>query len=251
MTLPPITTYGAGLRIGDYFMPAKPNFVEGHRLEVARTNDGRIVCASPELRKSYAEVDISWLPFCAEKYQISPEISDYVLIDVPIVVADYPNRNMDAFTYKELTDWRTAIGRTAYQTFVGKPVHQDHDNQVDDRAKGVILDATFIEFQGQPHVKILKAFCRQKDERLAKLVQERNRVGHSMGALVERTECGLPWCKFISDGRVTCDHIKKGAGKGDIVRGHLVYEKMLDFYFIESSSVEDPAYVVAVTDNVF
>jgi len=251
MNLPPITQYGPGLRIGDYFMPTAPHIVEGHRLEVARTNDGRIVCASPELRQSYSEVDISWLPFCAEKYQISPDISDYVLVDVPIVVADYPNRNMDAFTYKELTDWRTAIGRAAYQTFIGKPVHQDHDNQVDERAKGVILDATLVQFGGKPHVKILKAFCRQKDAQLAQKVQERNRVGHSMGALVERTECSLPRCKFISDGRVTCDHIKNGTGKGDVVRGHLVYEKMKDFYFIESSSVLDPAYVRAITDNVF
>lgn len=248
---PLITTYGPGFKIGDYFMPTDPLALEGHRLEIARTNDGRLVCASPELKKSYSEVDISWLPFCAEKYQISPEIGDYVLVDVPIVVADYPNRNMDAFPYKELTDWRTAIGRTAYQTFVGKPVHQDHDNQVDERAKGVILDATFVEFRGRPHVKILKAFCRQKDPRLANLVQQRHRIGHSMGALVERTECSYPKCRFISDGRVTCDHIKKGAGKGDIIHGHLIYEKMLDFYYIESSSVEDPAYVRAITDNVF
>ncbi len=246
-----IVKSGPGIHVGDYFMPAEPHIFEGHRLEVSRTDDGRLVCASPELRKSYAEVDISWLPFCAEKYQISPDIADYVLIDVPIVVADLPNRNMDAFTYKELTDWRTAIGRTAYQTFIGKPAHQDHDNQEDKRAKGAIFDSTLVDYRGRPHVKILKGFCRQKDPHLARLVQERNRIGHSMGALVERTECSLPWCRYDSDGRVTCDDIKNGAGKGDVVKGHLVYEKMKDFYFIESSSVEDPAYVIALTDHVF
>jgi hypothetical protein len=35
------------------------------------------------------------------------------------------------------------------------------------------------------------------------------------------------------------------------LRNHLVYEEMLDFYFVESSSVEDPAYVVALSDKIW
>lgn len=246
-----IVPHGPGIHVGDYFMPENPITFEGHKLDVFQ-KDTRLVAASASLKKAnHNEVDISWLPFAAEQYKLSPDIADYVLIDVPIVVADYPNRNMDAFPYTELTTWRTAIGRAAYMTFVGKPVHQDHDNQADERAKGVIFDASLITYRGKPHVKILKGFDRTKDSRLANLVQQRNRVGHSMGALVERTVCSLPWCKYVSDGRVTCDHVNNGAGKGDVVKGHLVYEGMLDFYFIESSSVEDPAYVIALTDHVF
>ena len=76
-----------------------------------------------------------------------------------------------------------------------------------------------------------------------------------MGALVERTMCSIPRCQYISDGTQTCKHINGGAGKGSIyeINGtrHLAYEQMMDFYFIESSSVTDPAYVVALSDNVW
>lgn len=255
--------YGPGLHIGDYFAAGyfqgnsfvdEPPILEGRKLDVHTTgNTIRIAGAALEKVGNCAcgFMDISWLPFCAERYHISADIKDYVLVDVPIVVADYPNRNMDAFTYGQLTDWRTPIGRVAYQTFVGKPVHQDHNNMDDTKAKGVIFDASLVKFQGRWHVKILKGFDRSKDPRIARLVGERNRLGHSMGALVERTECAAPWCRFRSDGRVTCDHIRNGAGKGERNRGHLMYENMLDFYFVESSTVEDPAYVIALSNRIW
>jgi hypothetical protein len=225
---------------------------EGCKLDQMH-GDGRIKVASPTVDKR--SIDISWLPFCSEQYQVSADINDYVLVEVPIVVADIPNRNLDSFPYTELTAWRTANSLPAYATFRGKPVHQDHDNLDDSKAKGVIFDATFTPFRDKYHVKILKGFDRSKDQRLAKLVQERNRIGHSMGALVERTECSIPGCNYISDGTQTCKHINGGAGKGGIykVNGkeHLAYESMLDFYYIESSSVEDPAYVVALSETVW
>lgn len=203
-------------------------------------------------------IDISWLPFCAEQYQISPNINDYVLVEVANVVADVPNRNMDAFPYTELTAWRTANSRPAYATFIGKPVHQDHDNLDDTKAKGVIFDATLTPFRGKYHVKLLKGFDRSKDAKLAKEVQERGSIGHSMGALVERTECSIPDCNFISDGTETCKHINGGAGKGGIyiVNGakHLAYERMLDFYFIEDSLIHfpnDQAYIYALSDTIW
>ncbi len=210
--------------------------------------DGRLKVAAPTTDKN---IDITWLPYAAEQYHISADINDYVLVEVPIVVADVPNRNLDSFPYLELTTWRTANSRPAFGTFVGKPVHQDHDNLDDTKAKGVIFDATLTPFQGKYHVKILKGFDRTKDARLAKLVQEKNRIGHSMGALVEKTECSIPDCRYISDGTQTCRHINGGKGKSQVVKGHLVYESMLDFYFIESSSVEDPAYVIALSEFVW
>jgi hypothetical protein len=259
----PIVSHGPGLHVGDYFTAGRfegnsfvrePSIIEGRTLDVHRSGNTLRV-ASPELEKvgncACGHLDISWLPFAAERYHTSADIRDYVLVDVPIVVANFPNRNMDAFTYQQLTDWRTPIGRVAYQTFIGKPAHKDHDNMDDTKAKGIIFDASLVPFRGRWHVKILKGFDRSKDQRLANLVQKKNRIGHSMGALVERTECSLPWCKFHSDGRITCDHVRQGAGKGERQRGHLVYENMLDFYFVESSSVEDPAYVVALSDKIW
>lgn len=258
MTHHRIVQHGPGLHVGDFVLAQtidrdrvidpKPKIIEGHRLEKIRiagkqhaVGEGLEACACDRL-------DISWLPFASAQYQISPDIKDYVLVEVPIVVATFPNRNLDAFPYEELTAWRTMHGRPGYRTFVGKPVHQDHDNQVDERAKGIILDASLVPFRGRWHVKILKAFDRTKDPKLAGQVQQKNRVGHSMGALVEETECSHPDCRFLSDGVNTCDHIQGGAGKGQIINNHLIYELLRRWAMVESSSVADPAYAVALSD---
>jgi len=261
-----IVSSGRGIHVGDTFFSQtqngdiyydEPNFIEGHRLETLRANGGSSIrIAGTELGKvsqncACGFLDVSWLPLAAKAYKISPDIKDYVLVDIPIVLANVPNRNGDCFTYKELTTFRPIIGMPAFKTFYGKPAHQDHDNMDPTRAKGVIFDATLTPFRGVWHVKILKGFDRTKDPRLAKLVRQKSRIGHSMGALVERTECGLPWCNFHSDGRITCDHINGGQGKGDIIKGHLVYENMMDYYFVECSSVEDPAYPIALSREIW
>ncbi|MFA5135445.1 MAG: hypothetical protein WC505_06705 [Patescibacteria group bacterium] len=251
----PIVSYGPGIHVGDYMLATsvdnKPLAIEGHKLEKIQRN-GKFVVAGAGLDACACGVlAIDWLPFCSEKYHISSKIDDYVIVEVPIVVETYPNRNLDAFPYEELTAWSTQAGRPRFQTFVGKPVHQDHKNQDDTKAKGVIFDASLRQYQGRWHVVILKGFDRSKDPRLAELVQKKNRIGHSMGSLVQRTECSLPWCRYIGDGITTCEHIRKGSGKGDVVRGHLVYELLRDFDYVESSSVEDPAYCVALSDSVW
>lgn len=254
----PIVKYGPGVHVGDYMLAQTidrdnvidkaPKVVHGYRLDKLKVagkdvamGDGLDACACGRL-------EIDWLPFAAEQYHISPDIHDYVLVEVPIVVASYPNRNLDAFPYEELTAWRTSVGRPSYASFIGKPVHQDHDNQDDAKAKGVIFDATLVSFRGRWHVKILKGFDRSKDKKLADLVQKKNRVGHSMGALVEQTECSSPSCRYLSDGVTTCQHIAKGTGKGDVIDGHLIYELLRKFVYVESSSVADPAYTVALSD---
>lgn len=242
--------YLAETQQGNKYTPGVCTF-EGCKLDKMFA-ENKLKVANPITGKN---LDVSWLPFCSPHYEISADINDFIFVEVPIVVADVPNRNMDDFGFEELTSWRTANSLPAYATFQGKPVHQDHDNLDDTKAKGVIFDATLVPFRDKYHVKILKGFDRSKDARLAKLVQDRNRIGHSMGALVERTMCSLPTCRYISDGTQTCKHINGGAGKGDIYeidgKRHLAYEQMLDFYFIESSSVEDPAYVVALSNNVW
>lgn len=256
-----IVKAGPGFHVGDAVLAwtvdknrvveKQPKVVQGHKLEKIRiagkdavVGDGLDSCACDRL-------EIDWLPFAAQQYQISPNIKDYVLVEVYSVCASIPNRNLDSFPYNELVSWRTMAGRPAYKTFVGKPVHQDHDNQDDTKAKGVIFDATMVPFRGKWHVKILKGFDRTKDSKLASMVQQKNRVGHSMGALVERAECGLPWCRYMSDGITTCEHIQGGAGKGQIIRGFLVEELMRDFSFVEDSSVADEANVIAITDYIW
>jgi hypothetical protein len=250
-----IVAFGPGIHVGDLVAPTqvdgKPLALEGHKLEKSIRN-GKLVVAGEGINAcACGTMAIDWLPFAAERYAISSDINDYVIVEVPIVVETYPNRNLDAFPYEELTAWRTQQGRIAGTTFIGKPVHQDHKNQDDTKAKGIIFDASLRKYHNHWHVVILKGFDRTKDARLAELVQKKNRIGHSMGCLVEHTECSLPWCRDIGDGITTCSHIRNGAGKGDLIRGHLVYEILRDFNFVESSSVEDPAYSLALSEHVW
>lgn len=263
-----IVQAGPGFHIGDYMLAQTvdrgkvisrdPKIVEGHRLQKVRVagkdvaiGDGLESCACDRL-------DISWLPFAAEKYHISPDVRDYTIVELHSVVANIPNRNLDCMGYQELTTWRSLHGRPCYATFIGKPAHKDHENSDDTKAKGVVFDANLVPLAKARNgktiwaVKILKGFDRSKDARLAKLVEQRNRIGHSMGCLVERTTCSLPWCRFgATDGVTTCDHVQGGAGKGQIVRQHTVYEILNDFAYVEDSSVEDAANVVALTDYIW
>ena len=228
-----------------------PNIIEGRRLATVKIA-GRDTAVGEELKAASCacenKLDISWLKFAAEEYQISPKIENFLLLSCPIVVSTYPNRNHDAFPYEELTKFRVSVGRVAFQTFISKPVCCDHDNADPTKAKGVIFDASLEKIFGKYHVVILMGFDRSKDERLARLVQEKNRVGHSMGALVERTECSLPHCRHLSEGSTTCEHIAGGAGKGQIIRNTLVYELLRDWVMCEASSVADPASATALSD---
>lgn len=249
---------GGDVFAGGLFNPVgnryEHGFIEGHQLEVHSEPGSHVLKVAGEGLKncSCSTLDLSWLRGAAKAYEISPSIKDYVIVEVPCVVANYPNRNMDSFPYSELMEWRIPMSRYAYQTFIGKPAHTNHNNQDPKQAKGVILDAVLTPVLGKLHVKLLKAFDRSKDPQLADNIQKAKMVGHSMGALVERTVCSLPWCGFESDGRQTCEHIAGGEGKGRIINGHLVYEDMKDFFFIESSLIEngDMASVSAITDVI-
>jgi len=256
-----IVQAGPGLHIGtpmlaqtvdrDQVISPYPKIVEGHTLETLRVAGKEMAVGNGLDSCACNKLDISWLPFAAAHYHISSSISDYVLCEVYSVCASLPNRNHDSFPYDELTSFRSMHGIPCYKTFVGKACHQDHINDDDTKAKGVIFDANLVPFRGQWHVKILKGFDRTKDARLARLVQEKNRIGHSMGALVEQTECSLPWCRHLSDGITTCEHIAGGAGKGQIIRKHLLYELLRAFAYVEDSSVEDPANVLSLTDLIW
>lgn len=89
----------------------------------------------------------SWLPFAAERYNISPDIRDYVIMTVPIMPSDLPNRNNVAFPYSQLTAFNTDSGMIAYKTWKGKPMHVEH----------CFPKSTLITtYQGQKRIKDIK-----------------------------------------------------------------------------------------------
>lgn len=204
---------------------------------------GKLRMASENIFNKTRTLDISWLPMAAEQYQISPNIQDYVINEIPIVTVGCPNRNLDEFPYEEVTSFNPEIGRLVYQTFIGKPTHMDHDNRDPRKAKGVHFDS-FLQKQadGRYKIVVLAGWDRTKDKDLANSILKRDRTGFSMGALVSYTQCSYPGCPEISpNGKIACSHQDYGRGKGRILQGQLIYERCYRVNFIETSSVADPA----------
>jgi len=231
----------------------EPLIIEGHKLEQFKDPRGKLRVAGADLKNCSCDtLDISWLKSASEAYDCSPSISDYIITESPALVIGYPNRNMDGFTMDEMLKWKIPMSRMTYQTFIGKPAHQDHDNQDPTKAKGAIFDAVMVPFMGRPHVKLLKGFDRSKDSKLAKRIEKREIIGHSMGCLVEKTECSLPDCGYISDGRVTCEHVANGEGKGQVIGDYIVWEILRDLYFIEDSAISnnDQANVTSLSSYI-
>lgn len=222
---------------------------EGNHCNTYREPSGKLRMASADILNKTRSLDISWLPLAAEQYNISGDIRDYVINEIPIVAVDMPNRNMDSFPFEEVSSFNTEIGRVVYQTFIGKPTHKDHDNRDPRKARGVHFDAQLEKIGNSNLYKItvLAGWDRTKDPELVKDILSGARNAYSMGALVGYTQCSYPGCEATStNGRVACNHLQYGKGKGRVVNGHVIYEQCRKCNFIETSSVSDPAQYDAV-----
>jgi len=227
-----------------YVGQAINNPIETYKLDW-RQSKGKIELAAGEVNRGH-NLDISWLRFAADTYKISADPRDYVIVEVPLVTADVPNRNMDCFPFVELTRFHPLHGRVVYQTFVGKPTFQDHDNKDPLRAKGVNFDACLRRVGNTWKVMVLAGYDRTKDPNLTKKILNKERLGFSMGALVSYTLCSV--CKKLSSGPRPCEHYAR-YGKGGVTpEGKLVYDLCYDVNFIENSSVADPADIGAHSD---
>ncbi len=237
-------------RTGFVVHPARAP-IEAHKLEVITPKRSNLVrIAGPELGNKCGMLDISWLKSASTAYDISPDPRDYVIVDLPIVTADYPNRNMDAFPFVELSAFNTLVGRVVYQTLIGKPTFMDHDNQDPKKAKGVIFDAVFRKADGTWRVRELAGYDRGKDAKLAKEILTRRRDKYSMGALASYVACSVCGKMYDGNPKNACAHIQK-VGKGNLTDdSRLVYDQCFGVNFCETSSVEDPADITAWSDHV-
>lgn len=205
----------------------------------SKTN--RLVVASDTI-KDRRIIDVSWLKVASSVYQISADIRDYVIPVVPIVTSDIPNRNLQAFTFAELSNFDWLKGQMIYQSFIGKMSSADHVNDNPLYAKGVIFDASlhYVPKYDVWKVVLLQGFDRTKDPDLAKDILKKKRTGYSMGALVDSFECSV--CGKDQD--CSCR-------KNSIVDGVLAYQMCRGVNFIEASSVESPADVTAEGVNLY
>ena len=200
-----------------------------------------------------SNIDVGWLTAAADTYDISSDPRDYILVDVPIVTVDIPNRNLQAFPYEEVSYFDPLQGKMVYQSFDGKPCHIDHDNKDPLKAKGVIFDSAleFVPAYNVWKIRILTGWDRTKDNWLIEQILRKKRNAYSMGALVGAFVCSV--CGQIDTNIRKCRcMMKNGGNPGAVMPGnYLVFQQCADTNFIECSSVDDPADITADTDEVW
>ena len=195
------------------------------------------------------ELNLDFLPAASESYHISPDPSDYVIVALPIVTVDVPNRNLQAFPLEEVAYFDPSHGRMVYQTFMHKPTHIDHVNEDPTKAKGVHIDASlqYVPQFDLWKIHVLTMWDRSKDAQLVEDILEKRRTGYSMGAFVN---------EFINsaDGSIGLNPTHP---KGSVVKNSQTGEPQLSFdlccgvTFFETSSVEEPADHTALSTDVF
>jgi len=203
----------------------------------------------------------TWLPFAAKLYNISPKIEDYIIVSTLVCPSDIPNRNGIAFPVSELAKFQPPpINRMSYKAWQGCPVHLEHDNEVHERAYGVILDASLHKVQGYGDGKLWKvmgllAIDKNKNPEVAQQVLTGQINTYSMGALVDYFTCG--YCGQECSGTRTCGHITSTQNvnwkKYRDFDGstHLSFLNAHGIQPIECSIVADPAWAPALSDTVY
>lgn len=201
------------------------------------------------------KLDITnWLPFASPKMDISPNISDYIFVPVFTIPSDFPNRNSVAFPLLALKDYSVDYGMLGYQTFKGKPVHYEHDNQDPLKAYGVIADTSLRKLKGFGGGKVWKlmellAIDRSKHPETANQILKKDYNSYSMGAMVGRYTCSI--CNANISNKFTCGHVgKPGTIDFKEFAGKLAFKNVWDIGGLETSIVATPAFHTANSDTL-
>jgi hypothetical protein len=241
------------IALPDYTIEAHKNF------EVQKSmGQKRTILAAADVPQR--EVDLDFLPAAAEAYHLSPNAEDYIIVSLPIVTADIPNRNLQCFALGEISTFDSMHGRMVYQTFLNKPCHVEHANEDPTKAKGVHLDASmqYVPKYGLWKINVLTMWDRTKDPKLVEQILSGERNGYSMGALVDAFQCSI--CGAADTITNPCKHMRQGKGtrwkdvntqaRGNEM-GRLCYQLCCGSTFFETSSVLDPADASAKSSDVF
>lgn len=154
---------------------------------------------------------LSFLPFFAEKYNISADRKDYILAPVTIFLSDIPNKKGHCFTSAELLSADPYLGQLKYKTWERMPTYVDHNNKDHTKAKGIILNASMMparNVQGDLYkVVLLQAFDRSTYPEIGNGILSGKYKSYSMGANASSFKCSI--CSSDVP-HSKCGHIPRG-----------------------------------------
>jgi len=196
------------------------------------------------------EIDTDIVAAASESYRLSPNISDYVIVPMPIVTADLPNRNLQFFSVPEITYFDPQYGMMVFQTFKGKCCFADHNNSSPPDAKGIIVDAAlqFVPEYDVWKICIITLWDRTKDVKLVKDILSGSRDGYSMGSLVQNFVCSI--CGKIDPGDGSCCEHMQQKGKMFGSKKRIASQSCCGSCFFETSSVDVPADSTATSKDL-
>lgn len=197
--------------------------------------------------RSALDDTVSYLPFFAEKYMISEDIKDYVIVPVSIFLSGIPNKKGHTFTYQELTSADPYLGVLKFKTWERKPTYTNHKNKDYTKAKGIILSASLKPvhgFEGDLYkVILLQAFDRNKEPDLTNKILTGECHSYSMGSTCKSFKCGVCGGNVPDD---RCGHIPRGMldGSGFTFQTHgsenkIGYVEAQDILGFECSALPD------------
>lgn len=228
------------------YFPQSKDEAKADLRKIRSHNKSKCIAEIPSIGNKGGMIDYSWLAGASQTYNISPNIEDYVITEVPIVTVDFPNRNLHCFPFSEVSYFDPRFGCFVYQTFRGKPTFADHDNSDPTKAKGIHFDASLRKVPGWNIWKIyvLIGYDRTRDYALARSIEKGDRRGYSMGAWVSY------FVNSIS-GQMMNGNQSPKYPPGSVYQGRLSYSNCSGIEYFETSSVEGPADVTAESHQLW
>ena len=234
-------------------------FKNPHRILISALYPKKI-CKFPQRESISSEMIKKFTSYHLSDH--SPGVYDQILFE-PIKVTDFPNfkpesgylyvstRGVSSRVNANYDGWPIDELKKSYKTFLGRPVHLEHNNLNYKKAKGIITDVLYREYKTAAGLKdagvyLLLEIDAKTFPRLAHAIETGKINGVSMGAEVDHTSCSVCGNK-ASEPKEYCWHVAAQKGqtltykKGNKVVESLVYENCHGINFFELSAVFDPA----------
>lgn len=180
-------------------------------------------------------------------YDISDDPANYVFAQIRALHADKVNGNGDHASTAELVQFRPQIQSIVFQSFIGRPHLNEHDDSDVRSSFGILVDSKLHLDLPEKPVRLLIAVDRVKFPDYADGLLGGQTYSYSMG-------CSASYCTCSECGNIAtveqewCDHMRHHKGK--YLHGRLMWEDMHGIEYLEESRVSMPADAGAVGERL-